>query len=44
MFLDLAVSAPYETSSGSSQNTGAVYIYYGRNTKEEFARQTPQKV
>ena len=42
-FADLAVSAPYERSS-STQNTGTVYIYYGRDTKEEFESQIPQKV
>ena len=42
--LDLAVGAPYELSSGSTSNTGAVYIYYGRDTKEEFNNQQPQRV
>lgn len=44
MFLDFVVSAPYEVSSVSSQNTGAVYIYYGRVTRDEFESQAPQKV
>lgn len=42
--LDFAVSAPYESSSRSTQNRGAIYIYYGRDTKEELGNQTPQKV
>ena len=41
--VDVAIGAPYERSD-SSDNTGAVYIYYGRNTREEFEAQTPQIV
>lgn len=42
-YVDVAIGAPYERK-GSSANTGAVYIYYGRNTKLEFQEQIPQKV
>ena len=37
------VGAPYE-GGGSTENTGAVYIYYGRDTREEFQSQIPLKV
>lgn len=43
LLIDIAVGAPYERSS-VSQNTGAVYIYYGSNTKESFKVQIPQWV
>ena len=42
--LDLAVSAPYEQSGDMTMNTGAVYIYYGTNTKENMRNQIPQRV
>ncbi len=40
---DVVIGAPYENMAGSD-NTGAVYVYYGSPSMEEFAVQTPQKV
>ena len=42
--LDFVVGAPYEPSGSSSTSTGAVYVYYGRDTREDLVAQQPQKV
>ena len=41
IIVDFVVSAPYEPFSTGS---GAVYVYYGKRTVEEFMSQTRQKV
>ncbi len=40
----MIVSAPYEESTDKTDNTGAIYVYYGRDTREAFENQSPQRV
>ncbi len=53
LFPDVAIGAPYACQSPdrshpvslcAGQNSGAVYIYYGRANLSEFESQTPFKV
>lgn len=42
---DIAVGSPYEVSrDASDNNTGAVYIYYGRGTQDGFISSSPDQV
>jgi hypothetical protein len=40
----VGIGAPYEKSSDSTSNTGAVYVYYGKDTRDNFESQTPVRV
>lgn len=41
LFIDIAVSAPYEASGDGS---GAIYVYYGQSNWTAFEEQVPSKV